>query len=127
WRGGGAQPAQAQPPPPPTPDAPIAPIHGFVPVAEPLAPLPATSRSPTPTAGLTFTLPRSITPISDTRLLRIIAERADEITKASSAILAGRADLANVPGELAQIAAALVNATVPVPRAPSGAAQGTVD
>ena len=108
-------------------DAAIDLMHAIVPVAEQVARLPATTRSPTPTAGLTFTLPRSITPISDARLLRIIAERADEIAKASSAILAGRADLANVPEELAQIAAALATATVAVPRAPNAAAQGAAD
>ena len=108
-------------------DAAIDLMHATVPVAEQLARLPATTRSPTPTAGLTFTLPRSITPISDTRLLRIIAERADEIAKSSSAIPAGRADLANVPGELARIAAALATATGAAPRAPSAAAQGAGD
>jgi CDGSH-type Zn-finger protein/uncharacterized Fe-S cluster protein YjdI len=108
-------------------DAAIDLMHAIVPVAEQLARLPATTTSPTPTAGLTFTLPRSITPISDTRLLRIIAERADEIAKASCAILTGRADLANVPGEMARIAAALATATVALPSAPSAAPQGAAD
>jgi CDGSH-type Zn-finger protein/uncharacterized Fe-S cluster protein YjdI len=105
-------------------DAAIDLMHTIVPLAEQLARLPATTHSPTPNAGLTFTLPRSITPIPDTRLLGIIAERANEIVKASSTILAGREDLANIPGGLAGIAAALATATIAVPRAPSTAAQG---
>jgi len=105
-------------------DAAIDLMHAIVPLAEQLARLPATSHSPTPTAGLTFTLPRSITPISDTRLLRIIVERADEIAKASSAVLAGHPHLAIVRTELARIATALATATSAVPRTLSAAVQG---
>jgi CDGSH-type Zn-finger protein/uncharacterized Fe-S cluster protein YjdI len=108
-------------------DAAIDLMHAIVPVAEQLARLPATARSQTPTAGLTFTLPRSITPISDTRLLRIVAERADEVAEAASAILADNANLANVPGDLARIAMALTTATAAVPRAAGVVARGTAD
>src|SRR5262249_9259469 len=85
-------------------------MHAIVPIAEQLARLPATTLAPTPTAGLTFTLPRSITPVSDPRLLPIIAERADEIAKAASAIAGRYAGLMGIPTDLAQIASSQTTA-----------------
>lgn len=58
-------------------------MHAVTPIAELLARLPATDEAGAPTAGLTFTLPRSVTPIADPVVAaRIIAERAGEIASA---------------------------------------------
>ncbi len=57
-------------------------MHVIVPLGERLARTQATPASATPTAGLTFTLPRSIAPIPEPAVaLRVIAERASELTQ----------------------------------------------
>ncbi len=82
-------------------------MHAVVPIAERLARLPATPDAEVPTAGLTFTLPRSILPVPDARVAkRFIVERAAEIARAAAAAgLDG--DLATVADDLARIATSL--------------------
>jgi CDGSH-type Zn-finger protein/uncharacterized Fe-S cluster protein YjdI len=93
-------------------------MHAVAPLAERLAQLPATSEGPVPTAGLTFTLPRSITPIADPAVARhIIAERASEIAQAAATSAHVGGHLGPVSDALAHIAAALTrtNSVPPVP------------
>ncbi len=83
-------------------------MHAVAPLAERLAQLPASEDHHAPTAGLTFTLPRSITPIADTRTARlIIAERAQEIAHAAANSRYVIGSLEGVSPDLARIAAAL--------------------
>ena len=61
-------------------------MHAVAPLAERLARLPATDDSSAPTAGMTFTLPRSIMPLASVALaLRLTAERARELAQACRA------------------------------------------
>lgn len=91
-------------------DAAIGLMHVVAPVAERLARLPA-STGAEPTAGLTFTLPRSIAPIPDPGVaLAVVAERAGELARAAHAVTGGFADLAAIPAGLDRIAADLASA-----------------
>jgi CDGSH-type Zn-finger protein/uncharacterized Fe-S cluster protein YjdI len=83
-------------------------MHAVVPIAERLARLPASMDANSPTAGLTFTLPRSITPVPDAVLAqRLIAERAAEIARAASACIELVGPLDNVAKGLERIAISL--------------------
>lgn len=83
-------------------------MHAVVPIAERLARLPANTSGESPTAGLTFTLPRSITPVSDAIVAqRMIAERAAEIARAAASCADLNGPLANVVKDLGRIATSL--------------------
>jgi CDGSH-type Zn-finger protein/uncharacterized Fe-S cluster protein YjdI len=89
-------------------DAAIDLMHLVLPLAQRLAQMPAQEGTATPTAGMTFTLHRSIMPVAETTVaLKIVAERAGELAAASAAVVAGFADLAAIPVDIARIASVL--------------------
>jgi CDGSH-type Zn-finger protein/uncharacterized Fe-S cluster protein YjdI len=80
-------------------------MHVVVPLAEILPRLPASDAVALPKAGMTFTLPRSITPVSDPRIARsIIGERAGELSAALALAAAGEPRLAPAAESAARIA-----------------------
>lgn len=88
-------------------------MHAVTPIAERLARLPATENADAPTAGLTFTLPRSITPISDPVILvRVVAERAGEIAAACGRVEAAPFIPADAERQFSRIAAELGGAVI---------------
>lgn len=89
-------------------DAAIDLMHVVLPLAQRLAQMPVQEGVLYPTAGMTFTLHRSIMPVADTAIaFRIVAERAGELARASASVVAGFADLAGIPAMMARISAAL--------------------
>jgi CDGSH-type Zn-finger protein/uncharacterized Fe-S cluster protein YjdI len=99
-------------------------MHAVTPIAEQLARMPAGQDAAVPTAGLTFTLPRSITAVSDPSIaLRIIAERAGEIAAACAGLGDARGALATCAGDFKRIAAALQEAVNNLPGSASALAQ----
>jgi CDGSH-type Zn-finger protein/uncharacterized Fe-S cluster protein YjdI len=86
-------------------------MHAVVPVAEQLARMPATVGQAEPTAGLTFTLPRSIAPVRETHaLLRIVAERAVELARGAAALAHVSVRVARSAAEFERIARRLGDA-----------------
>lgn len=95
-------------------DAAIDLMHVVLPLAQRLAQMPAQEGTLQPTAGMTFTLHRSITPLADTAVaFKIVAERAGELASASAAVVAGFGDLAGVPVQMTRIAGALASGVAP--------------
>ncbi len=83
-------------------------MHVVLPLAQRLAQMPVQEGARVPTAGMTFTLHRSIMPVAQTAIgFKIVAERAGELAKASAVVVAGFADLAVIPDRMARIAQAL--------------------
>jgi CDGSH-type Zn-finger protein/uncharacterized Fe-S cluster protein YjdI len=110
-------------------------MHAVVPIAEQLAGMPATVGSATPTAGLTFTLPRSITPVRETAaLLRIVAERAVELAGAAAGlaplsvrVARGAADFERIARRVADAVGDVKIALKPAAAAAPAAAAPAVD
>jgi len=109
-------------------DAAIDVMHAVAPLAERLARTPASDHAPTPTAGMTFTLPRSIAGVHRAETaLKIAAERAAELAEASKTSLAKSQEIRNAAPTFARIARALGEAAGGEPQAatpaPSPAAE----
>ncbi|MBV1703651.1 MAG: CDGSH iron-sulfur domain-containing protein [Hyphomicrobiales bacterium] len=82
-------------------------MHAVAPLAERLARLPATDAG-APTAGMTFTLPRSVTPLASVPLaLRFAVERAGDLAAACRAHAAQASALAEAAPGFERIRAAL--------------------